>query len=108
MIDIVYDRGKHKLTVKGHAKSAPKGEDLVCAGVSALVYTLAANVTHLCEDKSHCRRPVIKLNDGDATIACSPVHGMKALTTLTFNTVCVGFELLAAEYPDFVRYSVKG
>ena len=28
--------------VTGHAGSGPKGQDLVCAGVSALVLTLAA------------------------------------------------------------------
>lgn len=30
----------HKLTVSGHASFAKKGEDIVCAGVSSLTYTL--------------------------------------------------------------------
>lgn len=40
MIKIHADEDKKILTVTGHAGYAPKGEDIVCAGVSALVQTL--------------------------------------------------------------------
>lgn len=108
MIDIVYDREKLKLTVKGHAKSAEAGKDLVCAAASILVYTLAGNVQQLCSNKRNVRRPVIDMKEGDATVSCSPVHGMTAITTLIFDTVCAGFEILAQQYPDNISYTVRG
>ncbi len=40
MIEAVYDGDALTLTVRGHAGYAPIGEDIVCAGVSTLVYTL--------------------------------------------------------------------
>ena len=40
MIKAVYDSDALTLTLSGHAGYAPKGQDIVCAGVSALVYTL--------------------------------------------------------------------
>ena len=40
MIEAVYDSDALTLSVSGHAEYAPKGHDIVCAGVSTLVYTL--------------------------------------------------------------------
>lgn len=40
MIEAVYDSDTLTLTLSGHADYAPKGQDIVCAGVSALIYTL--------------------------------------------------------------------
>lgn len=108
MIEIIYDRKALKVTVKGHARSGENGRDLVCSAASILVYTLSANVKQLCADKKRVRRPVIKIAEGDATVACAPVHGMSAVTTLIFDTVCAGFEILAREYPKNVSYVVKG
>ena len=40
MIEAVYDNDALTLTLSGHADYAPRGQDIVCAGVSTLVYTL--------------------------------------------------------------------
>ena len=40
MIKAVYNTDEHSITLTGHADYAPKGSDIVCAGVSTLVYTL--------------------------------------------------------------------
>lgn len=108
MIEIIYNRKKHSVLVKGHAGSAEHGHDLVCSAVSALVYTLASNVEKLADDRKHVRRPVIDLNKGNAVISCDPVHGFTAVTTLVFDTVCEGFSLLAQQYGAFINYKVKG
>lgn len=108
MIDVRYNRKEISLTVKGHAQSGEAGHDLVCAAATILVYTLAANVSGLCDDRAHARRPVIKLSEGDAIVKCSPVHGMKTVATLIFDSVCSGYEILASEYPENVRYTVEG
>ena len=108
MIEAVYDRDKLCLTVTGHAGSDEKGKDLVCAAVSALVYTLAENVCRMCADKTRVRRPVVELSEGNAKIACAPVHGMQAVTALVFDSVCAGFDVLAAQYPQYIHYKVLG
>ena len=41
MIRFEYDQRENVVTCSGHAGMAPKGQDIVCAGVSALIQALA-------------------------------------------------------------------
>jgi uncharacterized protein YsxB (DUF464 family) len=107
MIQATYYRKYNRLTVTGHANSAEHGHDLVCASASMLAYTLAANVANMA-DHGQVRNPVIKNNEGDTEISCSPRHNLKASVTLVFDSVCVGFDLLAHDYPEFVKYEIRG
>lgn len=106
MIQATYYRKYNRLTVTGHAGAAEPGKDLVCASASMLAYTLAANVANMA-DNGQVRNPVIKNNEGDAEISCTPRHNLKASVTLVFDSVCVGFELLAHDYPEFVNYEIR-
>lgn len=108
MIEIVYDRKGHRVAMRGHAKSGEKGHDLVCAAASMLCYTLAANVAQLAQVRRYVRRPIIKMEDGDATVAVKAIHGMDGPVTLVFDSVCLGFDVLARDYPNNVKYSVLG
>ena len=105
MIEIKYYRKAHRLTVTGHAASAEKGKDLVCAGVTALVYTMALNVQQMTASKN-IRRPLVFLGEGRADISCSPVHGMGAIVTVIFDTVAMGLEYIAENNPEYVSYKV--
>ena len=106
MIQATYYRSYNRLTVTGHARSAEPGKDLVCASASILAYTLAANVANMA-DNGQVRQPVIKTDKGDAEISCNPRHNLKASVTLVFDTVCVGFELLAHDYPEYISYEIR-
>ena len=106
MITIVYHRTYNRVTVSGHAGSGEKGRDLICAGVSALVYTLASNVDSLVT-QGNAREPVIELREGWAEISCKPKTNMKAVATLLFDSVCSGFELMAARYPEYVTFEAR-
>ena len=106
MIQATYYRSYNRLTVTGHAGSAEPGKDLVCASASMLAYTLAANVSNMA-DNGQVRHPIIKTDAGDAEISCNPLHNLKASVTLIFDSVCAGFELLAHDYPDFVKYEIR-
>ena len=106
MIQATYYRSYNRLTVTGHARSAEPGKDLVCASASILAYTLAANVANMA-DNGQVRQPVIKTDKGDAEISCNPRHNLKASVTLVFDTVCVGFELLAQDYPEYISYEIR-
>lgn len=108
MINATYDRKNLKLTVKGHAHSGEPGFDLVCAAASILVYTLAGNVAQIGTNRKQVRRPKIIIQEGNAEISCSPVHGMKNVVTLVFDSICAGFDVLAQKYPDNVHYIIEG
>ena len=106
MIEVIYYRGYNRVTVKGHAKSAEAGHDLVCASASMLAYTLAANVAKMAEN-GQVREPILKTKLGDAKISCNPKHNLKASVTLVFDSLCVGFEMLAIRYPEYITYEIR-
>ncbi len=106
MIHATYYRKYNRLTVTGHANSAEPGHDLVCASASMLAYTLTANVANMA-DNGQVREPIMKMDKGDTEISCNPRHNLKATVTLVFDSVCVGFELLAHEYPEYISYEIR-
>lgn len=107
MIEVVYNRRFHRVTVRDHARSGEEGHDLVCASASILLYTIGAAVTNLAADKK-VYRPLVRAEKGDAEVSCTPYNRYKASVTLMFDTVCGGFELLARDYPENIRYEIRG
>lgn len=87
------------LEVTGHAGWAPRGSDLVCAGVSVLTATLAAAVTELWEQGRLNTQPEIAMGKGKAKILCRE-ETPEALQA--FQTVLSGYRLLARQYPQNV------
>ncbi len=106
MIQAVYYRRYNRLTVTGHAGAAEPGHDLVCASASILAYTLAANVANMA-DNGQVREPIINIGEGDTEISCKPRHNLKASVTLVFDSVCVGFDLLAHDHPEYITYEIR-
>ena len=107
MILVTYYRSYNRLTVEGHAHSGEPGKDLVCASASILAYTLAANVGNLA-DLGHVRIESMVLSPGKAEIAIKPRSGVSAIVGRIFESICVGFELLARDYPQYIRYEIHG
>ena len=106
MIEVIYYRSFNRVTVKGHAKSAEPGHDLVCASASMLAYTLAANVVNMA-GSGQVREPVKNLKEGNTEISCKPRRNLKATVTLVFDSLCVGFEMLASRYPEYISYEIR-
>lgn len=106
MIQATYYRNYNRLTVTGHANSAEPGHDLVCASASMLAYTLAANVANMA-DNGQVRKPIIENSEGNTEISCNPRHNLKKIVTLVFDSICVGFELLAHDYPEYITYEIR-
>ena len=106
MIQATYYRSYNRLTITGHAGSAEPGHDLVCASASMLAYTLAANVANMA-DNGQVREPVMDMAEGNTTISCKPRHNLKATVTLVFDTVCAGFDLLAYQHPEYIKYEIR-
>ena len=105
MIQVVYYRSYNRLTVKGHAYSDAPGHDLVCAGASALVYTLAANVGNM-KANGQVQDVTVKMEPGDAEISCRPRTKYTAIVARIFEAVCVGFEMLAESNPQYISYEI--
>jgi uncharacterized protein YsxB (DUF464 family) len=107
MIEITYHKKYYGLTAVGHAHSGDPGRDLVCASVSALVLTLAANVQSLA-DAGTVRDCDIQVGHGQAEISCKPVRRFGSVVSVIYDTVCAGFELLQGLYPEFIQYREMG
>lgn len=105
MISIVYHKKYNALTMDGHAGSGEPGQDLVCAAASAVAYTLAGNVRQL-EAQGALRDCVVDMGSGHAQIRCTACTHSRATVRLVFGAVCMGFAMLAQEYPEFVNLDV--
>ena len=106
MINAIYYRQYNRLTIEGHAHSGEPGKDLVCAGASTLAYTLAANVANL-SDNGFVRDVTVKLEPGDTEIACK-ARSSQVMVRRIFESVCVGFEILSTNYPQYISYEIRG
>lgn len=105
MIEITYYKRHNRVTITGHALAGEPGKDLVCAGVTALAYTLATNVQNL-EGTGLVKSMQVELEPGEAEICCCPVSSMRSTVKLIFTTICMGLEQMALAHPDYVRYEV--
>lgn len=106
MVEILYHRDRHRVSITGHAMSGEKGYDLVCASVSTLAYTLATFVKNM-EAAGQVRHPTVKLCEGDALISCECARRYEGGITLVFDSICAGFEILSGEYPENVTYQIR-
>lgn len=87
MIRVIFtDR---RMTVQGHAGYGAKGQDVVCAAVSALVYALVATL----EETDNIRETVIR--PGYATVAAKE-------NDRAFDVIRGGIAQIATRYPAYV------
>ena len=89
MIQVIYWPDVPKVRVLGHADSGPRGQDILCAAVTALVLTLRENGRGI-------------LSPGRAEI-----WGTKEKKA-QFEGICRGFTYLARRYPRHIRYCRAG
>ena len=96
------DKGSIHMKVKGHADTAPKGEDLVCASATMLVYTVAQAMTFMHEQGQLEEKPQIKIREGKAVVVARPKEDYFAEVLHTFWVAQCGAHVLACNYPDAV------
>lgn len=87
-------RHSNGITMSGHAGYALPGQDIVCAGVSALVQTLIQSIEELTPDTIQ-----YDMQPGTVDIKFRNLSGQAQLLV---NSFFVGLELIAGEYPDNV------
>ncbi len=91
--------GKYRLYVTGHADYAP-GNDIVCAGVSALIGALV----QYAKTSPACRHLRCRMEAGEAFLSCRGGLGAG------FDMIVGGLAAIAASYPEHVtvQSSVTG
>lgn len=98
--------GTLTLRLRGHAGSAPAGKDLLCAASTALIYTLAQNITDAADKLEN--QPVIDIREGAAKVSCTPKKLYLPGILVVYQTILTGFEVLAANYPQNFQVITRG
>lgn len=93
------------IKISGHAGAGEKGEDLVCAAVSALATTIEQ--VFLVQDQMQGH--IAKIPE-TATITawvpkCSP---LLAQAFVVMETVATGLAAIAEQFPEFVSFEIIG
>lgn len=99
MIEIHFDG----LTVRasGHAGFAPRGQDIVCAGVSILLAAAAETAARMRRD-GLLEECTVRLEPGDAEIAMKPTPEGSAKAEAVMEMLRAGAELLEDGYGQYV------
>ncbi|MDD3369131.1 MAG: ribosomal-processing cysteine protease Prp [Lachnospiraceae bacterium] len=108
MIEIIFKAKEYKITVTGHADSAEKGHDLVCAAVSTLFYTMGEALFQSAELLEEA--PVFKDSEDEEekVISCKPKKDAEGTIARSFWTILIGMEAIAASNPKNVKFIVRG
>lgn len=101
MTKVIYKPCDFSLLLHGHAGYAEAGKDIVCAGLSALMYTIPASL------RARGIRYFLDLGaaDGTASIKAYPDVEQRYPCMIIFETIAEGIALMAEHYPDNVKYS---
>ena len=96
-----------KLRVSGHAGAAAVGHDAICAGATTLAYSWAQMQRMLSSAGDIEGEESAVLDEGRAEIKArfTPKAYRHALSS--FETIMAGYQLLNANYPEYVKYNQK-
>lgn len=95
MITVI--REPHCITVSGHAKYAPAGQDIVCASVSALAQTLAY---------SPYLHPV-SVDSVEGFLQIVLKKDLSEAEEVLVESFFIGINAIADQYPDYVKVVLK-
>ncbi len=96
------EKGSIHLKVRGHSNTAPKGQDLVCASATMLVYTVAQAMQFMYEQGQLLEKPKMKIREGKAVVTAKPKEEFYAEALHTFWVAQCGAHILACNYPGAV------
>ncbi len=85
-------------TVKGHAGYAQRGQDIVCAGVSAIAQAGLMGLQDILEDNVKA-----ELKEGCLTVAVDYDNAVQPGVASILRVVELGLSSIAKTHPDFVN-----
>jgi uncharacterized protein YsxB (DUF464 family) len=96
---ITVTRYSSGITIEGHAGYAPRGQDIVCAGISTLVQTLVQSFEDLCTDEItyHLKPGWVEIKHGE----------LSAKAQVLVTSFFIGVYMIAERYPDHVKVISK-
>ena len=96
------------LDVDGHANSAPRGQDIVCAAESMLTQALLQTLMDMKSEQktelSWTGNPEI----GFMVLKAVPAEEHRREVAAAFRVTVTGLRMLAEEYPDYIRLTEGG
>ena len=92
---IVVTQTDSGITIEGHAGYAPRGQDIVCAGISTLVQTLIQSFEDFCADEIsyHLKPGWVEIKHGN----------LSAKGMVLVDSFFVGVCMIADKYSDHVK-----
>lgn len=90
---------EYDLSIQGHAGYSDSGNDIVCAGVSAIAYTLLGFLNRIEYDIEGTSAQV---KSGDLRVQCK--GGEK--TAQAFDMAMIGLQQIAMKYPRHVTIHI--
>ena len=87
------------IKVRGHANYAPHGQDIVCAGVTALTQTLVESLETLTGNE-------IKYDMSPGRVDIEIMNPDEDAQLLT-DSFLVGIEMIADEFPEYIRVEIS-
>jgi uncharacterized protein YsxB (DUF464 family) len=89
-----------RVTVSGHALSAPKGEDLICAAVSTLVQTYLFSLQRLLRIKTD---EVVRDGYFSLTLPAEMSQDTRKAADLLAESMLVGLKEINSSYPGYLK-----
>lgn len=87
--------GEHMLCVSGHAGYSNRGNDIVCAAISAISYALLGFLENNEDDEPSFS---YKTGDGELIVFSNASERVDA----AFETTLIGYRQIAQKYPQYV------
>lgn len=104
MINITFKPETLELEIKGHAEHSKKGEDIVCAAISTLFYTLGETLNQSVD--MLVKPPKFKDKHGKGNLSCIPKKEYGGNIACVYRTILIGMELVATNYPQNVTFDL--
>ncbi len=98
-INVMEEESSRVITVKGHARYAPKGKDVICAAVSALYQTFHR---YILTETTACIESRETARDESTLI----VTLMKDDAKAAYKMLMTGFNAIAHDHPDYVQVNI--
>lgn len=92
-----------KLVLRGHAGSAARGKDLICAAESMLTQALIRTLTDMEEEAKLQMRWQGSAQLGTMDIEAVPAEGHAEEARACFRVTVTGLRMLAEAYPEYIK-----
>jgi len=101
MTRVIYEPENFRLCIYGHAGAAERGKDIVCAGASALGFTLLAAAL---EREDYHAAYHMDEAEGLLDTRCEPEEAARGDCRYLFEIIAGGFEMMATSYADNLTF----